>query len=177
MPPAAHVALFVGRVRPYKGVEHLMSVFRSCPGDDLRLIVAGRPYTDDLARQIKEKARQEGRIKLVLRHIPEDELQYYLIGSDLVVLPYREIFLSGTALLALSYDRPIIVPRRGALAELAQEVGPAWVRLFDGELTPEELIAAMGWAKTPRPARPDLRRHDLDEVTAALQRAYDALLT
>jgi glycosyltransferase involved in cell wall biosynthesis len=176
MPQSAKVALFVGRIRPYKCIEHLISVFRNCCDEDLRLIIAGRPHTSDLARRLEERAGKERRIKLVLGHVPEKDLQFYLNGSDVVVLPYREIFLSGTALLALSYDRPILVPRRGALGELAEEVGPAWVRLYDGDLTPDELIAAMGWARAPRSTRPDLRRHDLDQVTAALQRAYDALV-
>jgi beta-1,4-mannosyltransferase len=176
VPQSAKVALFVGRIRPYKRVDHLISVFRSCSGEDLRLIIAGRPYTSDVARRIEQAAGQEERIKLVFGHVPEQELQYYFNASDVVVLPYREIFLSGTALLALSYGCPILVPRRGALGELAEEMGPAWVRLYDGELNADELGAAMDWAQAPRSTRPDLRRHELDQVIAALQRAYETLL-
>lgn len=175
VPQSAKVVLFVGRIRPYKRVEHLISVFRDCPGEDLRLIVAGRPYAADLAQRIQREAENDRRIELTLRHIPGPELQPYLRACDAVVLPYREIFLSGTALLALSHERPIVVPRRGALVELAHEVGPAWVRLYEGDLTPQELMAAINWATAPRSSRPDLRRHDLDRVTAALQRAYDVL--
>lgn len=177
LPRSARVALFVGRIRPYKCVEHLISVFSTCSGDDLRLIVAGRPHSSDMARRVEQAAGQDRRIELVLEHVPENQLQYYFFACDLVVLPYREIFLSGAALLALSYDRPIVVPRLGALEDLAQEMGPAWVRLYDGTLSAEELSAAMDWAEVPRSGRPDLRRHDLESVGGALQNAYEALVT
>jgi beta-1,4-mannosyltransferase len=176
MPRSAKVVLFVGRIRPYKCIDDLIAVFRRCSGPDLRLIIAGRPYTSEIARQLEEMAAKDRRIELIFGHVPEEGIQHYLRGADLLVLPYREIFLSGTALLALSYDRPILVPRRGALAELGEEIGPEWVRLYDGDLTPEELVAALDWARAPRSGPPDLHRHDLGEVTAALQRTYEALL-
>jgi glycosyltransferase involved in cell wall biosynthesis len=175
LPAGCRAVLFVGRIRPYKCVDRLIDAFRGCPGADLRLVVAGRPYTPELAQGLRARAAGDERIELVFEHIPERELQVYFNGCDLVALPYRHILLSGTALLALSYDRPILVPKLGALAELAAEMGPDWVRLYEGTLEAADLGAALEWAAAPRAAAPDLGRHGLDSVAGALQRAYDSV--
>src|SRR3546814_10110494 len=55
--------------------------------------------------------------------------------ADAVVLPYRDIVNSGSALLALSRFRPVIAPRLGSLIELQGQVGEDWLWLYDGPLT------------------------------------------
>jgi glycosyltransferase involved in cell wall biosynthesis len=69
-------------------------------------------------------------------------------AADLIVLPYDHILQSGTALLALSFDRPVLVPDRGAMSELQAEVGAEWVRTYEGDLTADTLAHAMDWAET-----------------------------
>jgi hypothetical protein len=64
------------------------------------------------------------------------------------VLPYKEILNSGSAILALSFDRPILVPALGTLTELRNRVGVDWVRIYEGELTPEKIRDAIDWTKT-----------------------------
>jgi beta-1,4-mannosyltransferase len=50
--------------------------------------------------------------------------------------------------LALSLDRPVLVPARGAMPDLQQFAGAEWVRLYSGELTSgtlqQHLDAAIG---------------------------------
>jgi beta-1,4-mannosyltransferase len=78
-----------------------------------------------------------------------------LRAADLVVLPYREILNSGSAILALSFARPVLVPAQGAMTELQRDMGREWVRTYPGELRPRTLADALHWARqTPRdPAR------------------------
>ena len=52
------------------------------------------------------------------RIIPNDALQDYLISADAVVLPYREILTSGTAMLAISFGRPVVCIRHGHLRDV-----------------------------------------------------------
>src|SRR3546814_7963709 len=59
--------------------------------------------------------------------------------ADAVVLPYRDIVNSGSALLALSRFRPVIAPRLGSLIELQGQVGEDWLWLYDGPLTGERM--------------------------------------
>ena len=55
-----------------------------------------------------------------LGFVPDDELQVHLRASDVVALPYREIFTSGSVLLAMSFGRAVIAPRRGCIAEAVE---------------------------------------------------------
>ena len=149
----APVAVYVGRIRPYKSVEPLVYAFRSVPNDDARLLVAGNPSGDAIERQIRRAARGDDRIDLDLRFIPDEHIPVVLGAADLVVLPYEDILHSGSALLALSFNRPVLVPNRGAMSELQADVGTDWVHTYDGRLTPDDVADALGWARAD--GRPD----------------------
>jgi beta-1,4-mannosyltransferase len=60
-------------------------------------------------------------VRTHLRFVPDADVQRFLKAADFVVLPYRDVLTSGGALLALSFGRPLVVPRRGCLAELERE--------------------------------------------------------
>jgi hypothetical protein len=42
---------------------------------------------------------------------------------------------SGTALLALYFDCPVLVSNQGVMSELHARVGADWMRTYDGTLT------------------------------------------
>jgi hypothetical protein len=97
-------------------------------------------------------------------------------AADLVALPYAELLNSGVALLALSFDRPVLVPATGAMADLRDAVGPAWVRTYDGALTPDVLAAALAAAAGDAPRAPaPLTTFDPAEVARATLEAYRTL--
>lgn len=166
--PEAPVMLFVGRIRPYKNVVSLVQTFRQWETSEARLVVAGNPVSDDLGGRVQAAAERDARVRTTLRFIEEDEMPALIAGADLVVLPYESIMHSGSALLALSYDRPILVPDRGAMTELRARVGRDWVRTYTGELTPSVLAESMAWARTTdRAARAPVE--DLDWPRLARQ--------
>jgi len=146
LPPDARVVLFFGSVRPYKNVTELIAAFHGVADERWRLVVAGQPAGVDDAAALRGQAAGDGRIRLDLGFVPAERVQVYLRAADLVVLPYREVLNSGSALLALSFDRPVLVPERGAMAELAATAGEAWVRTYRDTLDAETLRAAMAWA-------------------------------
>src|SRR5690606_10250440 len=57
----------------------------------------------------------------------------FFAASDVVVLPFRNILNSGSLILALSFNRPVVAPAIGSLTELQEMTGPQWVRLYEGE--------------------------------------------
>jgi beta-1,4-mannosyltransferase len=136
---------FAGQIRGYKGVEQLIEAFRSTAAHapEWELVVAGRPTSDELAERIRGLADGDARITLDLRFLPDDDLVATITGAELVVLPYPEMHNSGGVLAALSLDRPVLVPENEVNRALADEVGPAWVRTFSGELTGPALVAAL----------------------------------
>jgi len=152
IPPESKVIAFVGQIRAYKNVPHLIDVFRDLSEPQTLLLVAGEPNAPETEQVVKKAAEGESRVRLFLKTVPDEALQLYLNAADLVVLPYRRILNSGTALLALSFDKPILLPSQGALQELQEIVGTAWVRTYTGELTSTELAEALDWALcTSRP--------------------------
>jgi glycosyltransferase involved in cell wall biosynthesis len=121
------VFTFIGGVRPNKGVEILIEAFKQLENKDYRLLIAGNIYPpESYAKSLIKMAENDGRISFDLKFIPEDEMQIYLNASDIIVLPFAKILTSGTANLAMSFGRPVIVPRIGCLPELI-EPGLGWL--------------------------------------------------
>lgn len=147
---------YFGLIRRYKGVEELLEVFARTPGDGLRLEVAGKPSTDELAGSVRELAARDPRIGVKLAFLEDAEISELVGRSELIALPYRDMHNSGGVLAALSLDRPVLVPGNETTEALAREVGEEWVLRYD-ELTPEVLAAAIRRAgELATDARPDL---------------------
>ena len=134
---------FVGMLRPYKGVEDLVDAFHSLPDRDLRLRIAGRPMDPALHARVTAAAHADDRIELRLEHLDDAGIADEVGRAELVVLPYRKLENSGVALLALSLDRPVLLPRGTTAAELAAEVGEGWVTTYEGTVTGADLIRAL----------------------------------
>lgn len=175
IPGGACVIAFLGLVRPYKNVPHLIQTVRALPPAlDVVLVVAGSPHTPALAEEVRQAAAGDSRIRLVLGHVPGPEVQRYLRAADLVALPFRDITNSASALLALSFDLPVLVPSRGAMGELQAIAGAEWVRTYDGELTPDILAGALdGFSSSPE-GRPRLDALDWPEIARQTLAVYHA---
>jgi|GEM_PF-138983 len=172
LPHDRPVVASVGQIRAYKNIPHLIRVFRSLPTDAV-LLVAGSASPAELEAEIREAAGDDPRIVLRLRFLPDDELAATLAAADLVVLPYSRIQNSGSAILAASADRPVLVPDLGAMRELRAQLGESWVGLYDGELGAADLQEAIAWAtRDDRPATADLSALDWDAIAAQTLTAY-----
>ncbi|HEX7023102.1 MAG TPA: glycosyltransferase [Trueperaceae bacterium] len=171
----AKVLGFVGRVRAYKNVLHLIRTFHGLMQSDLVLLIAGQAQTRRLHAKITTAARADRRVKLALCLIPESDMQTYLNASDLVVLPYREVLNSGTALLALSFDRRVLVPAQGAMGDLQAYAGEDWVRTYRGQLEEATLTDGLAWALSRKPATLDLADLAWDHIAQQTLRAYQQL--
>jgi beta-1,4-mannosyltransferase len=169
------ILLFFGQIRPYKSVPELIRVFTRLPLMDARLVIAGQVSDSRLKAKITRLASADDRILLRLELIPEDQLRLLLAAATLVVLPYREILNSGAALLSLTHRRPVLIPDRGAMAELQASVGSRWARLFAPPLNPDHLQAALSWAASSRDGGPDLTAFAPSAVVEAHAEAFSEL--
>jgi len=148
--------LHAGLLRPYKNVDALLEAFASGPAS-WRLRIVGAPVDAGLAARVARAAEQDPRLLVDLRHVDDAELAAELTRAELVVLPYDARGGSGAQLLALSLDRPVLVPAGAGAAELAAEVGPGWVHTYAGRLGTADLERALAAVRAPgRSARPDL---------------------
>ncbi len=172
------VLLFFGGVSPYKNVPHLIGTFRDADLAEATLLVAGRPDTDKYRQKVIAAAGDDPGVRLDLRSIPREEVPLLFAAADLVVLPFKDIMHSGSAMLALSCNRPVLVPARGALPELQDRVGTEWVRTYSGELTSTILRDAVRWAReVHRASRPDLSSFEWTPIVEATVGLYSRLCT
>ncbi len=151
LPADATVLTTVGGLRAYKGATDLVSTFRRWDRRDAVLLMAGRPAGPEEARDLRDAAGDDPRLHLTLEHIDDDELSGRVAAADLVVLPYRAVLNSGSAMYALSARRPVLVPSTPTFTELGEQVGPGWVRTYEGDLGVDDLLRA---SDEPPPARP-----------------------
>lgn len=137
---SAKVVGFFGSVERYKGITELLETFSALEDTRAVLLVAGKSYLSPQERRlIEEIAGRDDRIILRLQHIPDADVALHIRAADVVAIPFRDILNSGSAILALSLDRPILVPAKGSMGELRAFAGPEWVRLYSGELSSEKL--------------------------------------
>jgi glycosyltransferase involved in cell wall biosynthesis len=116
--------LFFGRMRPYKGFEHLLAAYEQLTTrrSDYRLIIASEPKkgSEVYLKQIKEMiSRVDGHKRIVCRieFIPDSDIELYFKAADVLVLPYKEIFQSGVMFLAYSFGLPVISADVGSFRE------------------------------------------------------------
>ena len=171
-----HLVQF-GRIRPYKNIETLVDAVSSM-SSGVHLLVAGMAGDRSLCAAIQKKSRQAANIKLDLRESPigDAELETIVDSADAVVLPYRNILNSGSALFSLSRNRPVLAPNMGALPELRATVGQEWVYLYDGEFCQQVLVNFREWMlKTKRGRTAPLEAYEWDRIGTKLREFIDIM--
>ena len=164
IPQHENVLLYFGMIRPYKNVPALIRCFIEAALPNTRLIVAGRVLDNEpLRQQVIQAAAGSAQVTLKLEYLPDDDLAALLAAANLVVLPYREIANSGSAILALSLNRPVLAPARGSLLQLRAQVEDDWLRLYPDELTPQALTEAVA-AAPPATTAPNLAALDWPHI-------------
>jgi glycosyltransferase involved in cell wall biosynthesis len=127
------VVLCFGVVRPYKGVEALVDAFRSVEGAELWVV--GRPLGVSL-----EALGAPPSVRFVPRYVSDAELPAYFRRADLLVLPHREVDVSGVLFAGLAFGKPMVLSDVGGFRELVEDHGAG--RLAAPE--PAALAAAIG---------------------------------
>jgi beta-1,4-mannosyltransferase len=126
LPQDCRLFLFFGMIRPYKGVERLLVLWKTAPHDAM-LLVAGKPKNEAMREQVSTLGQQPD-VRLILRRIGNKEIPLLFSAADVAVFPFRDILTSGSVALAMSYDVPVIAPR---LAGIAGILGGADDLLYD----------------------------------------------
>jgi beta-1,4-mannosyltransferase len=173
----ARVILFFGEVRGYKNVDGLLRAFRDVEASNAVLLIAGSPSDASLSKSIAKQAALDGRVRLALRFIERDRVARFFAAADLVVLPYRLILNSGSALLALSFNRPVLLPDLGSMGDLKNDFGSDWVNTFSSNLDAAELEHALDWAALPRsPICPMPEKYRWKSIRAETARLYQLVI-
>ena len=117
------IFLFMGMLRPYKGIFDLLEAYRGDSQEGRFLVVAGKPLDDEFRKKIRRSIGESDSILFCPRYVAEEEIQVFMNAADVVVLPYREVLTSGAAILAMSFAKACIAPRQGCLGDVLDERG------------------------------------------------------
>lgn len=169
---------FFGRIRRYKNAVGLVRAFRHLSDPDASLVVGGLPSSDELTAELRDAAGGDARIEFRFAFIDEPALVELVTAAQLVVLPYPEMHNSGSAFAALSLGRPVLLPDNAVNRHLADEVGDAFVHLYDGELTAAHISETLSAVATlPADAAPNLSRREWPLIAEQHEAAYREALT
>jgi glycosyltransferase involved in cell wall biosynthesis len=125
LPVSKKIILCFGGIRDYKGIDIILEALPTISKkmDNVLLVIAGQPWVDWIKyEEIIQKNNLNHYVKLFLKFIPSNEMDYFYYASDLAVLPYRNFTSqSGAGSEALSYKIPLIVSDVGGLSELVKD--------------------------------------------------------
>ena len=142
------------------------------PARDAQLAIVGRVSSEGLRHEIEAARRGDERVHLHLSAVSPEDVSSWHAAADVVVLPYdtTSSLNSGAALLALSLDRPVVMPDGPSARELREYVGEEWVKPVRGSVN-DFLTAALS-SDAPAGPRPSLDQLDWGEVAQKTIGAY-----
>jgi glycosyltransferase involved in cell wall biosynthesis len=115
--------LFFGLIRPYKGLEDLVSVFNALPREEAErfwLTVVGETWEGCTEpAQLIAASPHADRITFVNEYVPDEVVGAAFAHADVAVLPYRRSSSSGILHVGMSWGLPIVVTSVGGLPEAA----------------------------------------------------------
>jgi beta-1,4-mannosyltransferase len=160
--PSNIVFLFLGLIRPYKGVLDLVQAFKACTDPGARLVIAGRPVDPAIEAEVAGSIAGDPRIRFVPGFVKDDDVQMYMNASDVFVLPYRRVLTSGAAILAMSFAKACIAPRAGCVTDALDDQGNV---LFDPAIE-GDLARAVNEALSRSRELADMGQHNLRRASA-----------
>lgn len=114
------VFLFLGQIKKYKNLTELITIFNESDKlkDDV-LLIAGKFESESYYQEILTHKGSNENINIYNKFIDDSDLQYFFNASDLSILPFKEIFNSGSALLSITFNTPVILPESENFLEYA----------------------------------------------------------
>jgi glycosyltransferase involved in cell wall biosynthesis len=116
--------LYFGLVRPFKGVEDLVTAFSALDRDQairFRLCLVGETWEGWTApAEAIARSPHSDLIERVDRYVTDAEVAVFFSQADAVVLPYHRSSSSGPLHIAMSAGLPVVVTAVGGLVEAVQ---------------------------------------------------------
>jgi glycosyltransferase involved in cell wall biosynthesis len=153
IPDRELVFLAIGFIQPHKAFDRAVRAFAGLGGGRCSLHIVGSVRVDEpqhlaYLAELQELVAATPGAHLHNQYVSDELFDRWLVASDVVVLPYRNIWSSGVLERALLYDRTVIATAVGGLSQ--QAAARPNVTLVDES----ELAAAMWRASNQAGARP-----------------------
>ena len=143
IPLAKKIFLYLGTIRHYKGIHNFLLALKqlTTERDDVIGIIAGKATEPEFIHQIDEFKKDLGdRLIVNLNYIPNQEIQNYLLASDVVVLPYERVTNSLSIFLPYAFARPAISIDAGNIKDVVQN---RITGILLSDANPDKLFPAM----------------------------------
>ena len=122
------IFLFFGFMRPYKGLERLLRVWGRLNAANASLWLVGPCLDAAYESGLRNEAEKTRGVRIECGFVEPEKVSRVFAGADIVVLPFERVQTSGSAILALSFAKPVIAPRLG---EVPETLGVATDLLFE----------------------------------------------
>lgn len=123
--------LFLGQIRPYKGVDTLLQAVDAAARPDGRpivLLLAGDVSAEAIS-VLEETLPRSIRSIVHFGFVADGDIARWFSAADIAVFPYRQILNSGSVHLAATFHVPAIIPDEPHLrSQYGQE---PWAAFFD----------------------------------------------
>lgn len=113
------VILCFGFFRKNRGYEYLTDATKDM--NNTIVLIVGNKQDKETYNKLKEFEKEYEYIRLIVGWIPDNDIQIYFNASDIVVLPYTEIYTSGVVPLAYAFSKPVITTDAGNMKEVVNE--------------------------------------------------------
>lgn len=127
VPEGDLAVLMLGHMKPYKGVLDLVAAAERATRP-LTMMLAGQGTPKDW-RAIDAALTSELRTVVQRDYVAEENVPLWFAAADVMVLPYRRILNSGSAMLSATFGVPVVMPDEESVV---REYGDCdWVITYD----------------------------------------------
>ncbi len=127
IPTDVFVFLCIGFIQPHKGFDRAIWAFNKVNDEKMRLYVVGslrvewEPYIAHL-RDLKTLAEENTNVHVIEKYLSDDEFDTWISASDVLIVPYREIWSSAVIGRAKLFGKPVIASDVGGLKDQLGDV-------------------------------------------------------
>ena len=117
IPEGKKVLLYLGLIKPYKGILELIQAFEKLPSNDTSLLICGKNMNTAYYQKLQDAAGKNPFIFIREGFIPMEQLPDYYELASAVILPFKKIENSGSVIMAMGFKKAILAPQLGILKE------------------------------------------------------------
>ncbi|MFB6225473.1 MAG: glycosyltransferase family 4 protein, partial [Candidatus Paceibacteria bacterium] len=114
----SNTLLFFGSISDYKGFDRIPEILDIVEKEveDITAIVAGRPNCNQ--SDVIKSLREDSRVELHAKYIPDDQVGEFFTRASIVVLPYYEASSSGVLMTSYAFNKPVVATDVGDVGQM-----------------------------------------------------------
>lgn len=131
------ILLFFGALKPYKGIETLISAVQKAKAEGLKLIICGEPHSAAYQEELVRLIDANPQIITLFRFLEDQEMIDFINLADVVVLPFSDTLTSGSVILAMTQGKALILSEQAKVFGCVPEQG---VKYFSSLRSLQEIL-------------------------------------